>query len=199
MIMIIDHCDKTISIKVVYFGPALSGKTTSIKSLFSHFGKKDELSSIENTVNRTLFFDYGTISFQNEEWILKVHIYTTTGQDFYLVTRPITLTAVDGIIFVLDSQQDVYERNLISWNELNSYFRESLKDLPIIIAFNKQDLPNKFNSIQFLNEISYQKFRNVESRVTIALSGEGILGCFEDILKLILQKYYDHKFVLALN
>ena len=50
MIMIIDHCDKTISIKVVYFGPALSGKTTSIKSLFSHFGKKDELSSIENTV-----------------------------------------------------------------------------------------------------------------------------------------------------
>ncbi|KKM14418.1 hypothetical protein LCGC14_1706320 [marine sediment metagenome] len=197
--MIIDHCDKTISIKVVYFGPALSGKTTSIKSLFSHFGKKDELSSIENTVNRTLFFDYGTISFQNEEWILKVHIYTTTGQDFYLVTRPITLTAVDGIIFVLDSQQDVYERNLISWNELNSYFRESLKDLPIIIAFNKQDLPNKFNSIQFLNEISYQKFRNVESRVTIALSGEGILGCFEDILKLILQKYYDHKFVLALN
>ena len=197
--MIIDHCDKTLSIKVVYFGPALSGKTTSIKSLFSHFGKKDELSSIENTVNRTLFFDYGTISFQNEEWILKVHIYTTTGQDFYLVTRPITLTAVDGIIFVLDSQQDVYERNLISWNELNSYFRESLKDLPIIIAFNKQDLPNKFNSIQFLNEISYQKFRNVESRVTIALSGEGILGCFEDILKLILQKYYDHKFVLALN
>ncbi len=197
--MIIDHCDKTISIKVVYFGPALSGKTTSIKSLFSHFGKKDELSSIENTVNRTLFFDYGTISFQNEEWILKVHIYTTTGQDFYLVTRPITLTAVDGIIFVLDSQQDVYERNLISWNELNSYFRESLKDLPIIIAFNKQDLPNKFNSIQFLNEISYQKFRNVESRVTIALSGEGILGCFEDILKLILQKYYDTKFISALN
>ena len=197
--MIIDHCDKTLSIKVVYFGPALSGKTTSIKSLFSHFGKKDELSSIENTVNRTLFFDYGTISFQNEEWILKVHIYTTTGQDFYLVTRPITLTAVDGIIFVLDSQQDVYERNLISWNELNSYFRESLKDLPIIIAFNKQDLPNKFNSNQFLNEIRYEKFRNVESRVTIALSGEGTLGCFEDILKLILQKYYDHKFVLALN
>ena len=199
MIMIIDHCDKTISIKVVYFGPALSGKTTSIKSLFSHFGKKDQLSSIENTVNRTLFFDYGTISFQNEEWILKVHIYTTTGQDFYLVTRPITLKAVDGIIFVIDSQQEVYDRNLISWNELNSYFKESLKDLPIIIAFNKQDLPNKFNSNQFLNEIRYEKFRNVESRVTIALSGEGTLGCFEDILKLILQKYYDHKFVLALN
>lgn len=199
MIMLIDHCDKTISIKVVYFGPALSGKTTSIKALFSHFGKKDQLSSIENTVNRTLFFDYGTISFQNEEWILKIHIYTTTGQDFYLVTRPITLSAVDGIIFVVDSQQDVYERNLISWSELNSYFKDSLRELPIIITFNKQDLPNKFNSIQFLNEIRYQKFKNVESRRTIALSGEGILGSFEDILKLILQKYYDNKLVSAMN
>lgn len=197
--MIIDHCDKTISIKVVYFGPALSGKTTSIKSLFSHFGKKDELSSIENTVNRTLFFDYGTVSFQNEEWILKIHIYTTTGQDFYLVTRPITLRAVDGVIFVIDSQQDVYDRNLISWNELNSYFKDSMKELPIILAFNKQDLPNKFNSIQFLNEIKYHKYRNVESRNTIALSGEGILGCFEDILKSILQKYYNNKLVSAVN
>ena len=197
--MIIDHCDKTISIKVVYFGAALSGKTTSIKALFSHFGKKDELSSIESTVNRTLFFDYGTVSFQNEEWILKIHIYTTTGQDFYLITRPITLKAVDGIIFVLDSQEDVYDRNLISWNELNSYFKESLEELPIIIAFNKQDLPNKFNSIQFLKEIRYQKFKNVESRSTIALSGEGVLGCFEDILKLILQKYYKNKLVSAVN
>ena len=199
MIMIIDHCDKTISIKIVYFGPALSGKTTSIKALFSHFGKKDELKSIENTVNRTLFFDYGTVTFQNEEWILKIHIYTTTGQDFYLITRPITLRAVDGVIFVLDSQKAVYDRNLISWNELNSYFQEALKELPLIIAFNKQDLPDKFNSIQFRRQINYQKFRNIDSRNTIALSGEGILGCFEDILKLILQKYYKHKLVSAMN
>ena len=101
--MIIDHCDKKISIKIVYFGPALSGKTTSIKALFSLFGKGEDIYSIESTVNRTLFFDYGTVTFQNKEWSLKIHIYTTTGQDFYFVTRPITLRAVDGIIFVIDS------------------------------------------------------------------------------------------------
>jgi signal recognition particle receptor subunit beta len=183
----------------VYFGPALSGKTTSIKALFSHFGKKEQLTSIENTVNRTLFFDYGTVTFQNQEWVLKIHIYTTTGQDFYLVTRPITLRAVDGIIFVIDSQQKVYGRNLISWNELNSYFKESLEELPIIIAFNKQDLPEKFSSIQFLKEIKYSKYKNVDSQYTIALSGEGILSCFEDIISLILNKYYKHKLVEAVN
>ncbi|KKM91391.1 hypothetical protein LCGC14_1229030 [marine sediment metagenome] len=197
--MFLDHCDKTISIKIVYFGPALSGKTTSIKSLFSHFGKKDELISIKNTVDRTLFFDYGTVTFQNQEWILKIHIYTTTGQDFYIITRPITLRAVDGIIFVIDSHVDVYERNLISWNELNSYFKESIADLPIIIAFNKQDIKNKFSSIQFLKEIRFHRFKNIESRYTIALNGEGILGSFEDILRLIFEKYCNNKLVSAIK
>ncbi len=197
--MIIDHCDKTINIKIVYFGPAYSGKTTSIKALFSHFGKDEALQSIESTVKRTLFFDYGTVTFQNEEWRLKLHIYTTTGQDFYLITRPITLRAVDGIILVLDSQEDVYERNLISWNELMSYFGDCIDDIPIIIAFNKQDLPEKFNPRVFLKEIDFHKFKNVESRYTIAVSGEGILDCFEDVLRLILRKFCKHRLVSAIN
>ena len=197
--MIIDHVDKTISIKIVYFGPALSGKTTSIKTLFSHFGKEEKILSIESTVNRTLFFDYGVVSFQNQDWILKISVYTTTGQNFYLITRPITLKAVDGIIFVLDSQREVYERNLISWRELISYFGDSLDDIPILVAFNKQDLPNKFPSTRFLKQIDFHKYKNIDSRYTIAISGEGVLECFEDILRLILKKYYDHKLISAIN
>ncbi|MFW9902089.1 MAG: ATP/GTP-binding protein [Candidatus Thorarchaeota archaeon] len=197
--MIIDHSAKSISIKIVYFGPALSGKTTSIKALFSEFGKEDELCSIESTLERTLFFDYGTVTFQNQEWKLKIHIYTTTGQDFYFITRPVTLRAVDGVIFVIDSQEDVYERNVISWQELISYFNETISKLPIIIAFNKQDLELKFNSIDFLKEIGYYKYKNIGTRFTTALKGEGILECFEDILKLILKKYYEHRLVTARN
>ncbi|MFX0106409.1 MAG: ATP/GTP-binding protein [Candidatus Hodarchaeota archaeon] len=197
--MIVDHCDKTISIKIVYFGAALSGKTTSIKALFSHFGKEEEVYSIESTVNRTLFFDYGTVTFQNQDWILKIHLYTTTGQDFYFVTRPITLRAVDGVIFVIDSHQDVYDRNLLSWKELLSYFSGAIDNLPIIIAFNKQDLTNKFNALEFLKKIDFHEYKNIVSRYTISLSGEGILDCFEDILRLILKKYNDHKLLTAMN
>jgi len=197
--MIIDHVDKTISIKIVYFGPAFSGKTTSIKALFSHLGKGEDLYSIESTVNRTLFFDYGTVTFQNEEWRLKIHIYTTTGQDFYIITRPITLRAVDGIIFVLDSHKEVYHRNLASWKELYKYFQESIEDLPIILAFNKQDLLDKFNPTDFLREIEYHKYKNVDSRYTVAINGNGILECFEDILRLVLGKYYKHKLLSAVN
>ncbi|MFX1420607.1 MAG: ATP/GTP-binding protein, partial [Promethearchaeota archaeon] len=197
--MIIDYTDKTISIKIVYFGPALSGKTTSIKTLFTDFGKEEDVCSIESTVNRTLFFDYGTVTFQNEEWALKIHIYTTTGQDFYFVTRHITLRAVDGIIFVIDSQEEVYDRNIISWNELISYFNDNLEDLPIIIAFNKQDLEDKFNSVEFLKCIRYYKYKNIDTRYTSAKMGEGILECFEDILRLILKKYFNYRLVSSIN
>ena len=199
--MIIDHSQKTISIKIVYFGPALSGKTTSIKALFSQFGKEKELFSIESTLNRTLFFDYGTVTFENKEWGLKIHIYTTTGQDFYFVTRSITLRAVDGVIFVIDSNREVFERNLTSWQELISYFNNNIGDLPIIIAFNKQDLHEeiKFNPIDFLNVIRYYKYNNIDTRYTSALRGEGILNCFEDILRLILRKYYNNKLVSTIN
>ena len=197
--MIVDHTDKTISIKIVYFGPALSGKTTSIKALLSLFGKDKEICSIESTVNRTLFFDYGIVTFQNQDWKIKIHIYTTTGQDFYIITRLITLRAVDGIIFVLDSQKDVYERNLMSWKELLSYFSDCIVDIPIIIAFNKQDLPMKFNPEVFLNDIKVHRYKNISSRYTSAKLGEGILDCFENVLQLILKKYYKNKLVNVMN
>jgi small GTP-binding protein len=197
--VIIDHTDKTISVKIVYFGPALSGKTTSIKALFSQLGKGEAVYSIESTINRTLFFDYGTVTFENQEWNLKIHIYTTTGQDFYFVTRPITLRAVDGVIFVIDSQEDVYERNLVSWKELISYFNDNIDDLPIIIAFNKQDLEDKFNSVDFLREIRYHRYNKINTKYTSALKGEGVLECFEDILRLVLNIFYDKKLITAVN
>jgi GTPase SAR1 family protein len=185
----------------VYFGPAFSGKTTTIKALFSIFGRSEEICSIESTVNRTLYFDYGTVTFENQEWKLKLHIYTTTGQDFYLITRLTTLRAVDGIIFVADSQKEVYERNVLSWKELYSYFSDYIEDIPIIIAFNKQDLgfARKFNPDNFLGEIEVKRFKKIKSRNTSAMRGEGVLECFEDVLQLVLKKYYRHKLVAILN
>lgn len=195
--MIIDHVDKTLSIKIVYFGPALSGKTTSIKALFSLFGKEEELCSVESTVNRTLFFDYGTVTFQNQDWRIKIHIYTTTGQDFYMITRLTTLRAVDGIIFILDSHRDVYSRNLISWKELMSYFNEFFEQIPILLVFNKQDLEPeiKLNPRELLKEIGYPKYKNVDTRYTSAINGEGVLECFEEILQLILKKHFKQHLV----
>jgi len=193
--MIIDHLNQTIQLKICYFGPALSGKTTTMKSLFNHFGKKDKVLSIESSVHRTLFFDYGTITFKNQQWLLKIHLYSTTGQDFYIITRPITLQAIDGIIFVADSQQSVYDRNLTSWNELCNYFEDRLIKMPKILAFNKQDLPDTFELSEFLENINYFNYKNFKINKTIAIEGVGVVESFEDLLGLIFKKIYSSQLV----
>ena len=193
--MIIDHLSQTIQLKICYFGPALSGKTTTLKSLFKHFGKEDEVLSIDSSIRRTLFFDYGTIIFENKQWLLKLHIYSTTGQDFYIITRPVTLRAIDGIIFVADSEKSTYYRNLTSWNELCNYFEEDFKKIPKILAFNKQDLEYKFNTSEFLENINSFKYTNLKTKKTVALTGEGVVESFEELLELILKKIYKSQMV----
>jgi len=197
--MIIDQLTRSIQLKICYFGPALSGKTTSIKALFNHFGKKDRVLSIESSIRRTLFFDYGTIDFENQQWHLKIHLYSTTGQDFYIITRPVTLQGIDGIIFVADSQQSVYNRNLTSWNELCSYFEDVIITLPKVIAFNKQDLPDKFSPPEFLENINYFRFKNIDFKKTTAVNCEGILDCFEEILSLVFKNLYKDQIVSMLQ
>ena len=197
--MIIDYLTQSIQLKICYFGPALSGKTTSIKALFNHFHIKEKVVSIESSIGRTLFFDYGSITFGNQKWMLKIHIYSTTGQDFYIVTRQTILKAIDGLIFVIDSQEKEYYRNLTSWYELCSYFENQLILMPKILAFNKQDLLDLIEPSLFLENINCFKLNNLLVKNTIATEGDGILNCFEDLLSLILKSSIRTPFIPAIT
>jgi len=139
--MIIDYGDRTVGVKIVFFGPAMSGKTTSIRWLFSKFECADCLTSIENTAGRTMFCDFGTIPFSlGNNWTLSAHIWSATGQDFYRSTREVVLVGADGVIFVADSQEHLLKENLASWNELMTMMTDEERPLPVVVCLNKQDL-----------------------------------------------------------
>ena len=182
--MIYDYEKKIIQVKIVFYGPAMSGKTTSIKYLFDFYNKKHNLKSIENSVGRTLFFDFGTLIFSGKEWNLKLLIYSATGQDFYISTRPATLRGVDGIIFVVDSNERNFKRNLRSWEELKFFFGNELYKIPVLIAFNKNDLKieNKLKQERFISELGIENFNQISFQNTIAISGEGIYDSFQKLL-----------------
>ncbi len=188
--MILNYESKTIQVKIVYYGPAMSGKTTSLKFLFNYFNKEDQINSIENTVGRTLFFDFGVLEFKGSQWDLKFLIYSATGQDFYSSTRPTTLRGVDGIIFVADSKRECLEHNIRSWKELKYYFGENLYQIPIVIALNKYDLNNgkKIEKNDLKHKIDFNRFRMINMTKTIAITGEGILDSFKKLIKSIFPK-----------
>ncbi len=183
--MLIDYENKTIQVKIVYYGPAMSGKTTTLRTLFRKFGREAELKSIETTTGRTLFFDFGTLKLTGNDWIVKFLLYTATGQDFYASTRPATLYGVDGIVFVFDSQNQFFKYNENSWKELYNYFENEFFEIPIIICLNKWDLDNTLDENVVKQKFELDKHKKVKIEKTIAKDGQGIYETFLDMVKFL--------------
>ena len=183
--MIINYKNREIQIKIVYYGCALSGKTTSLRNLFKKFDKAGPLTSIETTSGRTLFFDFGTIKMRGGEWNIKISLFSATGQDFYASTRPATLSGADGIIFLIDSQKKYLKDNIISWRELNYYYNEEIVKIPIIYCLNKQDLPDVIEKDDILRAFELQNYSKIDFFITIATNGEGIIEPFKRALNFI--------------
>jgi len=180
--MIIDYGNRTVGLKIVFFGPAMSGKTTAIRWIFSSLDYADKLTSIENTVGRTMFCDFGTIPFPlNENWTVNAHVWSATGQDFYRSTREVVLVGADGVIFMADSQGTLLDENLASWNELMSMITEEERPLPVVVCLNKQDLPGAVHEEQIRGHLrlptSVPVFRS------IAKNGHNILEAFQYIFQ----------------
>lgn len=180
--MIFDYETKIIQMKLVYYGCAMSGKTTTLKNLFKSFSLEDRLTSIETTTGRTLFFDYGVISFQGGEWTIKIGIYSATGQDFYAATRPATLTGADGIFFIIDSQKKFYQDNLQSWRELIRFYKQKIETIPIIFCLNKQDLENLVDYNSIIRDFKLDLLPKSDLIKTSAINGEGTLEAFKKML-----------------
>jgi GTPase SAR1 family protein len=185
--VIYDYENKILQVKIVYYGPAMSGKTTSIKYLFSYFNKEDTLNSIDSTVGRTLLFDFGVLQFKGSEWSLKFLIYSATGQDFYASTRPATLIGVDAVIFVADSRVNCLHHNLRSWNELKTMFKNELYNLPMVISLNKSDFESKqeIKYHEFIMKININQFKYISANKTVATEGKGILDAFNRVITFI--------------
>ncbi len=180
--MIVNYKENRIQIKIVYYGCAMSGKTTSLKSLFSGYNKENTLTSIETTTGRTLFFDFGTLQIKGGKWTVKISLYSATGQDFYSSTRPATLSGADGIIFIVDSQKQFFSDNISSWNELKQYYRDYLQKMPLVLCLNKQDLNELIDTNLIIHEFDLYKYEKAEIVKTVASRAHDVIYAFKIML-----------------
>lgn len=201
---LVNHTTREINAKIVYYGPGLCGKTTNIHLIYHRIApnQRGKLISLATETDRTLFFDFlpvelGTI----KNYKVRFHLYTVPGQVFYNATRKLVLKGSDGVIFVADSQRAMLDANLESLANLRDNFSEqgvNLSDFPMVIQFNKRDLPDVL-SIDELN--SSLNPRNVPYYEAVATTGDGVLKTFTAVSKLVLQdmqRYPErHNFTLS--
>ncbi len=180
----INYADREISVKIVYYGPGLSGKTTNLQVIHRKVPPeyKSDMVSLATETDRTLFFDFLPLDLGKiKGFATKFQLYTVPGQVYYNATRKLVLRGVDGVVFVADSAPDKMQENLESFQNLEEnlaeygYKRESV---PIILQYNKRDLPNALP----VEEINRQ-FNRYNLPVTEAVANKGV-GVF-DALKLI--------------
>lgn len=146
--MIINSARREILVKLVYYGPPYSGKTTNLEQLFSAIPaeRRSDLTSMKNSEDRTLFFDFMQVELgQIGGYTPRFNLYTVPGQVIYSATRKIVLRGADAVVFVVDSNPIKFKENLWSWQQLHQQLAENQikpEEFPIIVQMNKRDLPN---------------------------------------------------------
>jgi signal recognition particle receptor subunit beta len=191
------HATKEIQIKVVFYGPAKSGKTTNLEQIHAHVHTnagedKSKLLTLATGSDRTLFFDFLPIQAPMiRGYKTKFQLYTVPGQVIYNVTRQLVLRGVDGIVFVADSQYEMMPENLESFQDMEinlKALKMNLGNIPYVLQYNKQDLPNAAPK-EYLDFLLNERELRVPSIPAAASQCQGVFESLNMICRMLIMKY----------
>ena len=189
---------KEIAAKLVFYGPGLSGKTTSLKKVYESVkpSNRGELMSLPTESDRTLFFDFLPVRVERVgDYSVRLALYTVPGQVFYNATRKLVLQGSDGVVFVADSQRDAEDANRESLRNLEENLAEQGVDLarfPMVFQYNKRDLPTAMPVSQLRQLLNPRGVPEFESCAT---SGMGVLDALKAAIRLVIRDLKARKVV----
>ena len=182
-----NHTTRELTAKIVYYGPALGGKTTNLRTLHTRLdhAAKGKLLSLSTAQERTIYFDLLPVELGNiKGYTVRFQLCTVPGQVYYNETRKVVLRGVDGVVFVVDSQPTMLSHNLESFQNLRENLRAekiALESLPIVIQYNKRDLPASLSVATLQESLDLAAYPFVEASAT---EGTGIVETFRLVSKL---------------
>jgi mutual gliding-motility protein MglA len=192
---IINNATKELQVKIVYYGPALCGKTTNLIKVHENVqtaGEKGKMVSLATSSDRTLFFDFLPIeAMAIKGFKTKFQLYTVPGQVIYNTTRQLVLRGVDGIVFVADSQYDKMQENVESFANMEENLKAnklSLGDIPYVLQYNKRDLPN-VAPVDYMEFLLNNRDTQVPSFEASAHKCEGVFETLNMITRMLLHKF----------
>lgn len=185
--MQLDFAARELTIKLVYYGPALSGKTTNLQALHEATDPSaaGRLMTLETKDDRTLFFDLLPLTFKGKgDLSVRLKVFTVPGQVIHASTRRLVVQGADGVAFVADSQIAETQHNAESFVDLKENLKAnglSLKEMPLIIQFNKRDLSD-IRSDEEIANLAAQGREPVY--LAVATKGLGVVESFVGLLHL---------------
>jgi signal recognition particle receptor subunit beta len=179
-VAVVDFQERQLTLKLVYYGPPLSGKTSNLRALHAAVDKlnRGRLMTLDTRDDRTLFFDLLPIFFRTSSFSFRIKVYTVPGQPVHEATRKVVLAGTDGVVFVADSSPDQHQANRASWQSLiGNLTTFALDRIPIVVQYNKRDLPDAV-PIARADRFGDPARPIVEAR---AKDGEGVVQTFLEL------------------
>src|SRR5215472_7778324 len=139
---------RELTAKIVYYGPGLGGKTTNLQVLHDRLDPATvgKLLNLATQTDRTIYFDLLPVELGDiKGYKIRFQVATVPGQAPYNETRRVVLRGADGIVFVVDSRWSMLPKNMESFQNLRENLKLeniSLEGLPLVVQFNKRDLPD---------------------------------------------------------
>jgi mutual gliding-motility protein MglA len=187
---LVQYSTREIICKIVYYGPARSGKTTNLQHVHGMIPapRRSEMISLATENDRTLFFDFLPLDLgEVSGFRTRLQLYTVPGQVYYGATRRLVLRGADGVVFVADSQPEYRDANLDSLADLHENLLQmglDVRDLPFALQYNKQDLVEAVPAAE-LDEVL--NFREVPAHPASAITGAGVIATLRSISELVLR------------
>jgi len=188
--------ERTIKAKVVYYGPAQSGKTTNLEQIhrITDPAGSNRLISLNTAQDRTLFFDLLPFSLGAVAgYDFKVQLYTVPGQVQYNATRRVVLAGADAVVFVADSRKSMFKENLSAFENMKVNLlanRLVPEKVPLVLQYNKQDLPDLQSEAELNRALNPWGRRSFAS---VAAQGRSVIETFvavvQEMLAAIALKY----------
>jgi mutual gliding-motility protein MglA len=191
---IINYASREIQFKIVYYGPALCGKTTNLAYIHQRINAQNrgELISLATAADRTLFFDFLPLNaVVIKGFVTKFQLYTVPGQVIYNATRQLVLRSVDGVVFVADSQWEKMEENVESFKNLADNLAQqnmSIDEVPCVLEYNKRDLPN-VAPINYLEYALNNRKKRLQSFEVISSTGQNVFAALNAASQILLHKF----------
>jgi len=193
---ILNAATRELQLKIVYYGPAMCGKTTNLVQVHDQVqaenGTKGKLVSLATSSDRTLYFDFLPIEAMTiKGFKARFQLYTVPGQVIYNATRQLVLRGVDGVVFVADSQYSKMAENVESFENLEQNLNAlnlKLADVPCVLQYNKRDLRNAA-PIEYMEFTLNSREVQLPSFPAAAQKCEGVFETLNMITRLLLNKF----------
>ncbi len=189
--MYINWARRELNLKIVYYGPPMSGKTTNLVVIHQRTdpARRGELISLNTEDDRTLYFDFLRLDLNKIGGLTpRIHLYTVPGQPTYEASRRLVLRGADGIVFVADSAQVKVDANLNSWLNMVGHL-ETLalpsETMPLVVQFNKQDLPDAIPPQRLRQLLGVNGYPTFEA---VATQGVGVFDTLKRIIRDVVLK-----------